>query len=249
VRDFDAFMVSKGLGSEYALVYGSTLGALRNHTVLPHTEDIDIALSVHAAEALSQNSTRLELWAAGYAFWYGDFFRVCPHIWHPSPDFQDRMEPYTHQQWMQMYNYVAPVYMDAYLMWPKNSSSKYCDRVDFEGSTLEAETAYMDRMHLLKGQNHRGNSTHLVTVTSTTGTQPFGSTAQATTSTGGQQSSSDTTEEAQQVDTSTYVPVGSSGRVTDYCVWGSQLPLSLQEGAKPLEVGGSSFPAPINIKE
>lgn len=40
-----------------------------------------------------------------------------------------------------------------------------------------------------------------------------------------------------------------SGRVTDYCLWGSQLPISLQEAARPLEVDGSSFPAPINTEE
>jgi hypothetical protein len=113
LRDFDAFMTSKGLGDEYTLVYGTALGALRNRTILAHTEDIDIGLSVHAALVLSQNSTRLELWAAGYAFWYGDFWRMCPHIWHPSPGFRARMQPITHQQWVAQTKIVAPVYMDA----------------------------------------------------------------------------------------------------------------------------------------
>lgn len=271
-------MTNKGLGDEYALVYGTALGALRNHTILAHTEDIDIGLSVHAAQILSQNSTRLELWAAGYAFWYGDFFRMCPHIWHPSLDFRARMEPVTHQQWVAQNKVVAPVYMDAYLMWPKNSSSKSWDKLDFRGYTVAAATAYLNRMHTLKGQNHRGsaqaqqdasqsqsqsgnsseasvNTTRSPTwenstqATGSTTPQPSSDTTEAASSTVRQQSipDDDTTEGTEQGAASSAVEP--SGRVTDYCLWGSLLPISLQEGARPLEVDGSRFPAPINIKE
>jgi hypothetical protein len=43
-------------------------------------------------------------------------------------------------------------------MWPKNSSSRYCDRTDFQGRTVAAATAYLDRMHTLKGKNHKGTT-------------------------------------------------------------------------------------------
>ena len=69
---FDQFLTSKGLEGQYTLVYGSVLGAVRNHTVLPHTSDVDFGLSPAAIQFLEQNATREELWRRGYAFWADD---------------------------------------------------------------------------------------------------------------------------------------------------------------------------------
>lgn len=66
---FDHFLSSKGFEGEYMLVHGSTLGAHRNGTVLPHTSDVDMALSPTAILFLEQNATRQELWRLGYSFW------------------------------------------------------------------------------------------------------------------------------------------------------------------------------------
>lgn len=41
----DDFLASKCLQDEYLVVFGSAIGALRNKTILPHTEDIDLGMT------------------------------------------------------------------------------------------------------------------------------------------------------------------------------------------------------------
>jgi hypothetical protein len=58
----DRFLASKGLEGEFSLVYGAALGAVRNGTILPSTNDVDIALSPRGLIFLEQNATRAELY-------------------------------------------------------------------------------------------------------------------------------------------------------------------------------------------
>jgi hypothetical protein len=232
LRDFDVFLTSKGLGDEYALVYGTALGALRNHTIMGHTHDVDVGLSVKAIQVLEQNSTRLELWRAGYTFWYNGAWRLCPHAQHPSSDFRARMRPYTHTQWDWVGKERSAVYMDLYIMWPKNTTSALCNKLDFEGRNVPAAAKYMDQMHTLKG-NH-GSLDH------PSSTKQPGKATAASTAAGAATATSATA--------STTTAAAAAGKVTDYCLWQSKLPIILQEGHRPAVMEGVSFPAPINLE-
>lgn len=172
LRDFDAFLVSKSLGSQYAIAYGSALGAYRDHTVIAHTQDIDMGLTPVAVQALQQNSTRLQLWHAGYAVYFSGIWRMCPHRWHPSADFRKRMVPYTHRRWGWINGKRSAVYTDLYLMWPKNSTGKMCDQLDFEDGSLAAATAFLDNMQTLVGRNHHGSMPTPGTLKQTAGSAP-----------------------------------------------------------------------------
>jgi hypothetical protein len=239
LRDFDAFLTSKSLGDEYALVYGTALGALRNHTIMGHTHDVDVGLSVKAIQALEQNSTRLELWRAGYTFWYNGAWRLCPHAQHPSPVFRSRMRPYTHTQWDWVGKERSAVYMDLYIMWPKNTSSPLCNKLDFEGRNVPAAAKYIEQMHTLKG-NHGplkapSNAKQQGSATAAS-TAAGAATAAAGSATAGTTAAGAATAGA------------AAGKVTDYCLWQSKLPIVLQEGHRPAVMEGVSFPAPINIE-
>jgi hypothetical protein len=254
LRDFDAFLTSKGLGDEYALVYGTALGALRNHTIMGHTHDVDIGLSVKAIQALEQNSTRLELWKAGYSFWYNGAWRLCPHAQHPLPEFRARMRPYTHTQWDWVGKERSAVYMDLYLMWPKNSSSALCNKLDFEGRNVPAAAKYIDRMHTLIGNHGPLDSPSSAKQSSTAARATAGKAAAASTTASTGSSTASTTASTGSSAASTTAAsaatggAAATGRVTDYCLWQSKLPIVLQEGHRPAVMEGVSFHAPINME-
>jgi hypothetical protein len=93
---FDAFMSSKCMDDEYVIMFGSAIGALRDETILPHTEDIDLGLTPLALQFLELNASRAELWRHGYALWHHaekgmGWWKMCPHQHHPSPAFQAAM--------------------------------------------------------------------------------------------------------------------------------------------------------------
>lgn len=70
LRFFDRFMSQKCMDSTYLVVYGTALGAIRDQTILPHTEDLDLGLTPQGLQFLEQNETRAELWQHGYVLYY-----------------------------------------------------------------------------------------------------------------------------------------------------------------------------------
>jgi hypothetical protein len=94
---FDDFMTSKCLQDEYFIMFGTAIGALRNKTILPHTEDVDFGLTPLAIQFLELNATREEMWRHGYVFWHHaekgmGWWKMCPHLHHPSAHFQAAMQ-------------------------------------------------------------------------------------------------------------------------------------------------------------
>lgn len=66
------FLVSKCLQHEYVLAHGTALGAVRDQTIIPHTQDLDLAVTPLLIQFLELNSTREELWRHGYAVFMGE---------------------------------------------------------------------------------------------------------------------------------------------------------------------------------
>lgn len=64
------FLAAKCLESEYLAMFGTGLGAVRNSTIIPWTEDVDVGITPLALQFLELNSTREELWRHGYALWH-----------------------------------------------------------------------------------------------------------------------------------------------------------------------------------
>lgn len=65
---------------------------MRDSTILPHTQDLDIAVTPYLLQFLQLNSTREELWQHGYALFQGElsnFWKFHPHIHHPKPEFRN----------------------------------------------------------------------------------------------------------------------------------------------------------------
>ena len=72
------------------LPYACYPRAIRDGTILPHTQDLDIAVTPFLLQFLELNSTREELWRHGYAVFMGEdvFWKLHPHVHHPKPEFQ-----------------------------------------------------------------------------------------------------------------------------------------------------------------
>ena len=64
------FLASKCLETEYLAMFGTGLGAVRNNTIIPWTEDVDVGITPLALQFLELNSTREELWRHGYSLWH-----------------------------------------------------------------------------------------------------------------------------------------------------------------------------------
>jgi hypothetical protein len=70
----------------------SSLSAVRDSTILPHTQDLDVAVTPFLIQFLELNSTREELWRHGYAVFLGEgstFWKFHAHIHHPKPEFRN----------------------------------------------------------------------------------------------------------------------------------------------------------------
>jgi hypothetical protein len=68
----------------------ATPRAVRDSTIIPHTQDLDLAVTPYLIQFLELNSTREELWRHGYAVFMGEdvFWKFHPHIHHPKPEFR-----------------------------------------------------------------------------------------------------------------------------------------------------------------
>lgn len=112
---FHRFLASKCLQHEYVLAHGTALGAVRDHTIIPHTQDLDVAVTPLLLQFLELNSTREELWRHGYAVFMGDdvFWKFHPHIHHPKPEFRAafRAMGEHYGTWQDRTNGTAAVYM------------------------------------------------------------------------------------------------------------------------------------------
>ncbi|KAE9117433.1 hypothetical protein PF010_g8594 [Phytophthora fragariae] len=74
----------KASGNTPLITFGSLLGAVRNGSMIPFTEDTDIGF---VGQLKSRNVLQEELWRKGYHMFFMDIWRVCvaPHTrWLPS---------------------------------------------------------------------------------------------------------------------------------------------------------------------
>ncbi|DBA05183.1 TPA: hypothetical protein N0F65_005033 [Lagenidium giganteum] len=74
---YDAFSQH---GAKPALLYGTLLGAIRNESTIPFTEDADIGYQVSLTSA---EKLRDKLWGMGYHMFYQGIWRVCIAPTHP----------------------------------------------------------------------------------------------------------------------------------------------------------------------
>ncbi|RLN95956.1 hypothetical protein BBJ28_00016301 [Nothophytophthora sp. Chile5] len=94
------------------IAFGSLLGAVRNGSVIPFTEDADIAYS---GELRSNGELQRALWRKGYHMFFMDIWRVCVAPTHPlAANLYDPSLPPTA-------NYDVP-YLDLYAMKQLNDS-------------------------------------------------------------------------------------------------------------------------------
>lgn len=71
----------KVLGAEPLVAFGTLLGAVRNGSVIPFTEDVDVAhLKLSSTKT---NKLRQALWAKGYHVFFHNIWRVCVAPTHP----------------------------------------------------------------------------------------------------------------------------------------------------------------------
>jgi len=68
-------------GGQPALLYGSLLGAVRNQSLIPFTEDVDIGYVY--SSTLRLQTIRAELWKKGYHLFHQGILRVCVAPTHP----------------------------------------------------------------------------------------------------------------------------------------------------------------------
>lgn len=146
LKFLDSFLASKCLEGEWLVVYGTALGGLRNGTILAHTQDVDLALSPRTIQVLEQNSTKEELYRAGYLFWYHavrGVWKLVPHHRHPSPQFRALMLfDETVDQWEARTHTFVGGYVDGWVMWPvppgTTSCRKRLRRANFTAMVQEA---------------------------------------------------------------------------------------------------------------
>ncbi|KAF4316514.1 hypothetical protein BBO99_00006835 [Phytophthora kernoviae] len=107
------------------LVFGSLLGAVRNGSMIPFTEDADIGF---IGELAAQNTLRTALRKKGYHMFFMDIWRVCVapthplagHLYNPNLPITD--------------NYAAP-YLDLYTM--KHQGNGDWDMEELEGNRMD----------------------------------------------------------------------------------------------------------------
>ncbi|KAG7391942.1 hypothetical protein PHYBOEH_006535 [Phytophthora boehmeriae] len=104
------------------LVFGSLLGAVRNQSMIPFTEDADVGF---IGELAGQNWVRAALRKKGYHMFFMDIWRVCVAPTHPlAGHLYDPNLPITD-------NYGAP-YLDLYMM--KHQGNGDWDLEELQGS-------------------------------------------------------------------------------------------------------------------
>lgn len=217
--DVDRLLHLKGLQGQYALVYGSALGAARNQTVL---SNVDVALSPTAIHVIAQNSTREQLWRKGYVVWHDhDLFHVCPHDLHPAYEFRAAVvHNATHQQWEALAKRVSTVHMRGFLMWqqPAGPASCAAEAADPK-STAEAAIMMQPLAPKASAAARAVHSPH---------EQVDSQLQQAEDSRPGASASAD---------------------LRTFCLQQSTLPITIQPSERPASIAGMAFPAPHNLEK
>ncbi|RLN71557.1 hypothetical protein BBJ28_00016245 [Nothophytophthora sp. Chile5] len=102
----------QALGKSPIIAFGSLLGAVRGESMIPFTEDADIAYS---GKLRSNGELQRALWRKGYHMFFMDIWRVCVAPTHPlASNLYDASLPLTA-------NYEVP-YLDLYEMKQRNDS-------------------------------------------------------------------------------------------------------------------------------
>jgi drug/metabolite transporter (DMT)-like permease len=107
----------------YSLTFGSLLGAIRNHTILPWTGDSDIVIDSTLWKALTKReellkTIHLDLSSKGYNFYHHIFGRLCVGVNNQDPQIQPRIfRP------RQIKNDYSHPYMD--LFWDQSTRWKH----------------------------------------------------------------------------------------------------------------------------
>lgn len=209
----------------YMLVYGTILGAVRSQTILPHTEDLDIALTPLAIQFLALNTTKELLWRYGYTFWHHyerRVWKLCPHIHHPSPHFQAVMvRDMDVSQYKNTTGRLTSAYVDAWLMWPVEASRTSCSRSNLVGGRhLDAagqlstpwdgsSTAWSSGVDVCR--QHRQTSKTVLPTSSTVGS--------------------------------------AAGSTQKFCVSGSDVPHTIVPGLRTGKIGDRALPMPENYAQ
>lgn len=77
----DVYEELRALGAKPALLYGTLLGAVRNESIIPHTEDGDIGYQLTNSNLMEQLTQAL--WRKGYHVFHHEIPRVCVAPTHP----------------------------------------------------------------------------------------------------------------------------------------------------------------------
>lgn len=225
---FDRFMADSCLQDEYLVVFGTALGAFRNQTILPTTEDIDLGLTPLALQYLELNSTKEALWRHGYAFWFHEergLWKMCPHVHHPSPHFQAVMqfnETLPSWQAKDVDNNWASAFVDGRLMWP----------VPNHTATCENHTTALDVQALLKvpwDKEDKGGKTHTRKVNASKAINPCALRRAATGPKGGNNAAPQQRQK--------------------YCLSETAPPVVVSQGSKPAVIAGRHFPGAENVPQ
>jgi hypothetical protein len=134
---FDKFMSAKCLQNEYLLLHGTALGAMRNKTILYHTADVDVGVTLHGLQFLELNATRQELWRHGYALYQypiggldsnARWWKLRPHLHHPDPAFRAAFRAYNEDTdaWQKRQGDGMAAYVDLWPMWPVPNNTTSC---------------------------------------------------------------------------------------------------------------------------
>lgn len=219
LHDLDRILYSKGLQGEYALVYGSALGAARNQSVLPDLPNIDMSFSPTAVQVMAQNSTREQLWRQGYVFWHDTYmWRLCPHDQHPASEFRAAMVTnMTHPQWQGRTGSAAAVWMDGYLMWKRPIGASSC-------ATRSADPESAAQAAILM--------------------QPLSPTMSAAA-----RAVHTPQEQHPELGQAAAAASGGGAAERSFCLQQSHRPILIQSGERPAPIASLAFPAPHNMKE
>lgn len=121
----DVYEELQAQGFAPILTYGSLLGAVRNGSMIPFTEDTDIAYS---GEISSESALADTLWSKGYHLFMNKIWRVCVAPTHPlAGNLYDPDRPIAK-------NFAVP-YVDLYSMEKTKDGSAYSMQ-ELKGRTL-----------------------------------------------------------------------------------------------------------------
>ena len=125
----DVYYAMEELGLAPALLYGSMLGAVRDESVIPFTEDVDLGYQIPVHHKFYPEVLRDHLHSKGYHMFYDGIWRVCVGPHHTlasniySPD-----SPLSRAPWLMPTNGMP--YLDLYKIsetWPNYWNVQFSD--------------------------------------------------------------------------------------------------------------------------